>query len=129
MQYRWSSPQEWFLAKIEFFADIGDSKSLVGMVRRSLSAIDGDLLLNIFQDEAEADGYFIRVDLKTCDDCGEEKPPEQLADPNKHRLLYREQTICLACHHDWLHWSGETCNACHEEESDHGRNSPTTNHL
>jgi hypothetical protein len=44
-------------------------------------------------------------------------------------VLYREQNICLVCHHDWLVWSGERCNTCHGEGDDNGRDSSTTNDL
>lgn len=62
-RYRWDSPAEWLLEKI----DRARPAEVVGIAKELIGHLDNDRIQDSFQSEMSSDGYF--RDLNKCPDC------------------------------------------------------------
>jgi hypothetical protein len=115
-KYRWSNPQEWLGDKLTQLANDDEYPEILEIARTLSGMVDADQVQNLFQNEMDSNGYFTSSDLMTCDECGEGFDPSQMADPEQHLTLDREQAVCLDCHRDWLNFENLTCKACSCEQ-------------
>lgn len=56
-KYRWPTPHQWLLDKAETMT----VEELHGILRDVAWRLDGDSILDLFQDEMERDGYFTEL--------------------------------------------------------------------
>lgn len=62
---KWDHPSDWLMEKIEE----GRERDLRMLLNTILSALDGDTIQDLFQDDMSDDGYFTRLcDVEGCDE-------------------------------------------------------------
>lgn len=68
-KYRYDSAYDWLLQKIGQLEGAGAIMSLAGMFRSVLahSAVDNDMIQDVFQAEMDADGFFEELPAKATD--------------------------------------------------------------
>ena len=57
-KYRWDTPTEWLIEKIE---DSNDMTKIISICFELIEHVDTDIIQDIFQDEMDEDGYFDEI--------------------------------------------------------------------
>ena len=60
-RYKWAHPSDWLNDKIEEYRDDDNINGLVGIIDELMRQVAEDDIQNRFQDEMDADGYFVPV--------------------------------------------------------------------
>lgn len=68
-KYRYNSAHEWLMQEIGRLETEGETTLLAGMFRSLLahSAVDNDMIQDVFQAEMDADGFFEELPAKATD--------------------------------------------------------------
>jgi nitrate/TMAO reductase-like tetraheme cytochrome c subunit len=117
-EYRWDSPHEWLRDKLNKLANDDEINEILSIAQQLSAHLDADVLQDLFQREMDDEGYFTATDAKTCSDCGGNFDSSQMADPEIHTTIDREQLTCLDCHHEWLKFDQVHCKICQPPAND-----------